>query len=167
MSITLISVILCFFTSNFDVKKHDFHISLTEVNYNSKTDVLELSVRVFIDDFERVLTTQNNEKKVTISEAENAVTDQHIEKYLRKHLAFISPDKQVNQLQYLGKEIERDAVWLYVEVPNASKMANYSVYNVLFLEHFDDQTNLMNFLLPNLKKTLVFSQKTKLLPYPA
>lgn len=47
---------------------HDFHTSLTEINYNSQSRSLELSVRVFTDDLELALTNFNKGQLVKIED---------------------------------------------------------------------------------------------------
>ena len=76
--------------------KHDFHTSLTEINFNPKTKSLELSLRVFTDDLESTLTSFNNGKRIRIEEPESVVNPL-IEQYIRKNLALISPTKEVDR----------------------------------------------------------------------
>ncbi len=144
---------------------HDFHTSLTEMNFNSKTQSLEMTVRVFTDDLELALTTINNGKAVKIK-PEDYSTDALTLKYLRKHLAFVSPSKEVITYDFIGKEVELDATWLYVEVPAATNLQGYSIFNSIMTELFDDQTNLLNLIYPNKKKSFVFDKKTKVAIYP-
>lgn len=144
---------------------HDFHTSLTEINYNPKTKSLEMTIRVFTDDLERALTNINNDKAVKIQPTDYS-TDPLIIKYLRKHLAFVSPNKDVVPYDFLGKEVELDATWLYVEVPAAENLKGYSIFNSIMTELFDDQTNLINLIYPDKKKSFVFDNKTKTAIYP-
>lgn len=144
---------------------HDFHTSLTEINYNPKTKSLEMTIRVFTDDLELALTTINNGKAVKIK-PEDFSTDALTLKYLRKHLAFVSPNKDVVAYDFIGKEVELDATWLYVEVPAATNFQGYSIFNSIMTELFDDQTNLLNLIYPDKKKSFVFDNKTKVAVYP-
>jgi hypothetical protein len=152
------------FTSK-PVTVHDFHTSLTEINYNPKTKSLEMTIRVFTDDLERVLTEMNNGKSVKVDPKDYS-TDPLILKYLRKHLAFVSPDKDVASYDFLGKEVELDATWLYVEVPAAANLKGYSIFNSILTELFDDQTNLLNLIYPDKKKSFVFDNKIRVVTYP-
>lgn len=144
---------------------HDFHTSLTEINYNPKTKALEITIRVFTDDLELALTEINNNKAVKVKPTDFS-TDPLILKYLRKHFAFVSPEKNVVPYEFLGKEIELDATWLYVEVPAATNLRGYTIFNSIMTELFDDQTNLLNLIYPDKKKSFVFDTKTKAVIYP-
>ena len=89
-----------------------------------------------------------------------------IQQYLQKHWGLINPQRQIKGFDYIGKEPELDATWLYVEVPQAQNLKGYTLFNTIFLELFDDQTNLTNVLYPNQRKTILFNQKVKSAPYP-
>ncbi|HLO44801.1 MAG TPA: DUF6702 family protein [Leadbetterella sp.] len=159
-----ILLLLCFFNVNTG-SKHDFHTSLTEINYNSKSGSLELSVRVFTDDLELTLTNLNKGKLVKIEDSENIV-DPLIEQYIRKNLALVSPEKDVKFGKFYGKEKEADATWLYLEIFDCKQIKNYTIYNNIMQEMFSDQTNLVNIIFGNQKKTIVFDSKTKISPWP-
>ena len=154
-----ILLIFCFVNTNWS-PKHDFHTSLTEINYNPKSGSLELSVRVFTDDLELTLTHFNKGKLVKIEDPETVV-DPLIEQYIRKNLALVSPDKEVKFGKFYGKEKEADATWIYLEMFDCKQIKNYSLYNSIMLEMFSDQTNLVNILYPSQKKTIVFDSETK------
>ena len=144
---------------------HDFHTSLTEINYNPKTKSLEMTIRVFTDDLERALTETNNGKPVKVDPKDYSI-DPLIVKYLRKHVAFVSPDKDVVPYDFLGKEVELDATWLYVGMPAVANLKGYSIFNSILTELFDDQTNLLNLIYPDKKKSFIFDNKIKVATYP-
>lgn len=145
--------------------RHDFHTSLTEIQYDAKTGSLEVTIRVFTDDLEEALTALNQGKKVSIEQNAKG-TDALIQQYLQKHWGLISPQRQLKSFEYVGKEPELDATWLYVEVSQAQNLKGYTLFNTIFLGLFDDQTNLTNILYPNQRKTILFNQKVKSAPYP-
>jgi hypothetical protein len=159
-----ILLIFCFLNTNWS-PKHDFHTSLTEINFNPKTGSLELSVRVFTDDLELTLTNFNKGKLVKIEDPE-ATVDPLIEQYIRKNLALISPDKEVKFGKFYGKEKEADATWIYLEIFDCKQLKNFTLYNTIMQEMFEDQTNLVNIIYPSQKKTIVFDSETKVSSWP-
>lgn len=144
---------------------HDFHTSLTEINYNSQTKSLELSVRVFSDDLEIALTNYNKGKTVKIEDPA-AKIDPLIEQYFRHNLAIISTLKEVKFAKFYGKEQEADATWLYFEVFDCENIKDFTLYNAIMQELFKDQTNLVNVIYPGKKKTLVFDTEVRTHPWP-
>ncbi len=144
---------------------HDFHTSLTEVNYNAKTGSLEVSIRVFTDDLERMLNDKQPGKNLKIEDDAHKI-DPILESYFRKNFALLSPNKEVKFGKFYGKEKEADATWLYFEISNCQHIQDHTIYNAIFQDMFTDQTNLINIIYPNGKKTLVFDQKTKIATWP-
>lgn len=159
-----ILLIFCFLNTNWS-PKHDFHTSLTEINYNPKSGSLELSVRVFTDDLELTLTNFNNGKLVKIEDPE-ATVNPLLEQYIRKNLALISPDKEVKFGKFYGKEKEADATWIFLEIFDCKQIKNFTLYNTIMQEMFEDQTNLVNIIYPSQKKTIVFDSETKVSTWP-
>lgn len=159
-----ILLFLCFLNINWNLK-HDFHTSLTEINYNAKSGSLELSVRVFTDDLELALTNFNKGKLVKVEDPESIVNPL-IEQYIRKNLALVSADKEVKFGKFYGKEKEADATWIFLEIFDCKQLKNYTLYNAIMQEMFSDQTNLVNIIYGNQKKTIVFDDKTRITPWP-
>ena len=76
------------------------------------------------------------------------------------------PQKAKKKLEYIGREPELDATWLYVEIPNAQQVKGFTFFNTIMLELFDDQTNLVNIIYPSAKKTILMNTKIKSAPFP-
>ena len=143
-----------------EVAFHAFHTSLTEIQYNAKEKSLEVTIRLFTDDLENALTKINNGQKVMIG-GKNDNSNAVLSKYIQQHFAIITPQKQKKAINYLGKEIEGDATWVYVEIPESQVIKDHILYNDLMQELFDDQTNLVNFFYAGSKKTFLFNSKIK------
>ena len=115
---------------------------------------------MFTDDLETALTKANNGQKVMIG-GKNDNSDAVLNKYIQQHFAILSSQKQKKLLNFIGKELEGDATWIYVEIPNCQDFKGHILYNNIMQELFDDQTNLVNFLYLGNKKTFLFNAKTK------
>lgn len=139
---------------------HAFHTSLTEIQYNAKDKSLEITIRLFTDDLENALTKLNNGQKIMVG-GKNDNSDAVLSKYIQQHFAILTPQKQKKTLNYLGKELEGDATWVYVEVPESQVVKGHILYNDIMQELFDDQTNLVNFFYAGSKKTFLFNSKVK------
>lgn len=133
---------------------HDFHTSLTQMQYNAKEKMFEISIRIFTDDFETALTQENNGQKVRLTANDN--NDLLIEKYLRKHFAVTTPQKQRKPFQYLGHEPEGEANWVYLEMPYAEPFRGGTVQYDVLMDLFADQVNLLNLDYEGQKKTVMF-----------
>jgi hypothetical protein len=129
------------------------------MRWNATADSYEITVRVFTDDFAKAL---SRESGVELNKEDS---EKAIEKYFKKHFAFVK-GKEVRFATYIGKEIETDATWLYFELNDAKELAEYQLLNSIFLELFDDQSNLLNIINGEKRHTLIFNQNKKLQTLP-
>ena len=149
---TLCLCVLTFFLSSAH-RAHDFHASVTQMQYNPKDRAFEISIRVFTDDLEKALTQLSGTK---VDLGPNDKNDPLIEKYIRAHFSHISPQKQPKSFQYIGHEIEADANWLYLEMPYAEGFKGGLLKQNILMDMFDDQVNMVNVSYQGQKKTFVF-----------
>jgi hypothetical protein len=139
---------------------HAFHTSLTEMRYNIKSKGFEVSLRVFTDDLEKVLSHDNQNKKIVIEN--NDINDALVEQYVKKHFMLVNTKNQLKPIQYVGKEKEGDATWIYLELPINEAIAGLKLKNDVFIDMFEDQTNIVNVFVQDEKKSFIFNAKTKI-----
>ena len=60
---------------------------------------------------------------------------------------------------FLGKEVDIDATWCYVEIVNITALETMTVTNTLLFDAFEDQINLVHVKANDQKKSLVFSKQ--------
>jgi hypothetical protein len=122
---------------------HPLHLSISELVLNQKTNSLEISHRIFIDDLEAALKEQNGQVLDLTSPKDPQLAKEVVGDYLRQHFRLQLNGKTV-QPQYLGYEVEEDAIWAYMEVPRVRQLRSVNVQNTLFFKRFTDQMNLIN-----------------------
>ena len=133
---------------------HPFHTSLTQMQYDPKSQTFEMSVRVFTDDFETALTKENGGKPVRLNNGQKQ--DKLVEQYIRKHVAVANADRKQNPITYIGYEQEADAQWIYLEMPYRNTGQNTFIKQDVLIDLFADQVNLVTIQLNQVKKTVVF-----------
>jgi hypothetical protein len=138
---------------------HAFHTSITEMRYNAKEKAFEISLRVFTDDLEKTLSANNQNKKIVIENTDK--NDPFIEQYVRKHFAITTPKNQKLMYQYIGKEKEGDATWIYLEMPVNESIKGSKIQNSVLMDSFEDQTNIVNIFMNNDKKSYLFTVQHK------
>ncbi|MGR3811481.1 DUF6702 family protein [Jiulongibacter sp. NS-SX5] len=156
-ALTGLALVLFCFTS-----KHDFHTSLAEVRLNAKANTYEVSIRVFSDDLESAMQKHTGDESLRLG---NPKLDKALGDYLKRHFAFVK-EKEVEFGYYIGKEIELDVTWLYIEFDGAQGLREFKLLNTIFFELFDDQTNVVNYISKDERHTLLYSLKDKLHPNP-
>ena len=138
---------------------HAFHTSITEMRYNPKEKAFEISLRIFTDDLEKTLSTYNKNKKIVIEN--NDKNDIFIEQYIRKHFVITTPRNQKLNYQYVGKEKEGEAMWIYLEMPLNESLKGSKIQNDVLIDMFEDQTNIVNIFMNNDKKSYLYDAKNR------
>jgi hypothetical protein len=122
---------------------HPFHVSVVEINHNATDKTLEISCKIFTDDFEKVL-AQNYQTRIDlINPPDKKAMDTVVKKYIVSHLS-VSADGKPGNLVYIGYERDAEAVYSYVQVENISSVKKIDVINKLMHDLFDDQINIMH-----------------------
>ena len=151
--ITLLSGLLYVFSPTTSNPVHDFHTSIAEIEYNSKSRAFEVSLRVFIDDFEKALGALSGQKEVLDE------TDDHhdlIMKYLQQKFYIVNRRGKKKAMNFIGKEFKVDAMWLYIEIPYRESLRKAKFNNSILMEHFDDQVNIVNLKYKGKKESFLF-----------
>ena len=144
----LIAAISLFFSNDFadtgfQLGKHPFYISVTEINHNANDKIIEISCKIFADDLETTL-SKSSGNKVNLSDQNNkAGNEKLIAAYIMKHLQLKIDDKPV-VLQFVGSEKEEDVVWSYFQVNNIAAVKKMDIINDILYDSFDSETNLMH-----------------------
>ena len=137
---------------------HPFYISVCQVDHNPDTGALEMSFRIFMDDLELALETMGTDRLRLGTEREAEKADLYISRYLARHVE-IEINGHRAGAAFLGKEVDSDAIWCYVEVENVSVIETMTITNTLLLETFEDQVNLVHVNANGQKKSLVFTRQ--------
>lgn len=122
---------------------HPFHVSVVEIEHNTKDKTLEISCKIFTDDFETILAKNYNTKVDLTNPPSLAAMDTLVKKYISSHLGFKVNGKQV-VFGYLGYEVDKEAAYAYIEVENISSVSKLEIANHILYDKFDDQMNIMH-----------------------
>ena len=123
---------------------HPFHVSSTDINYNPKTNTLEVSCRIFTDDFELALAKTFNTKTDLSAAAQHKALDVLVKKYMLANMSFRTPSKTL-ALTYLGFERDNEATIVYLESEPVQGLKKLETTNGVLYDQFDDQSNIMHF----------------------
>ncbi len=139
---------------------HPFHVSLAEVEWNKKSQSLEVALRVWPGDIESVL-RQREGKRIDLDTTSKI--DDLLTAYLTEKLRFFaggqkSKDAKPLAIKWVGKEVNTKEAWLYFEVPFSDPNQTLSIENRLLFELLPDQQNTMIFKQKKKRSTLTFHQ---------
>ncbi len=138
------------------VAVHKFYVSVTNINYAPKEDALQITSRVFTDDFENVLRERYDITLGLGTEEESTVADEYVEKYLRAKF-LLRINKKDAPFIYIGKKQDNDVLIFYLEVPkvNYSEIKSIEIQNEVLLDLFEEQQNVVHFKLKDYKKSFI------------
>lgn len=121
---------------------HPFYVSICQMDYNKDTKSLEISVKVFADDLLLGLENAGKTKIYLGEENEDPKTNEYIFDYLKSNFHFVVNGQKTN-LQFLGKEMDNDVVWTYLEIENVSNLNSVDVECNLLTEVLGSQSNIV------------------------
>src|ERR1700754_4757447 len=124
---------------------HPLYVSITEINHNATEKTLEISCKIFTDDFEKTLMNTFHKKvDFATATADNAEAAKMVTDYIKANLSIKLDGKAVN-LEYVGFEKENDAVWSFFQVSKTAAVPKkISVNNTILYDSYDKQMNLMH-----------------------
>ncbi len=143
-------------TTSFGQQEHPLYISICEIEHNTHTAALELTFKIFTDDLETALEDQGVGKLRLGTDREMENADEYIRRYLEKNVV-IQVDGGSVALGYLGKEVEMDVAWCYLEVQGVPSIQTMTVSNTLLFELFEEQTNIVHISANNKKQSLMLN----------
>lgn len=141
--IIIIPILLLLFTSSSIV--HPIHISVSEVNFKSQEQRVEVSIKIFTDDLEDGIEDLMNQPIALNADNESEHADKKISQYLNYNFNIELNDKEKLSLQFIGKEYVEDAIWCYLEGNTPTNTTSFNIKNSILNPYFDDQQNIIHF----------------------
>lgn len=133
---------------------HEHYISLTKINYAEDKKSVQVTMRYFIDDVEKVLESRYELPMELATKDENKKSNLYLETYINQKFKISINDLEQTYV-YLGKEYENDLVYFYLEIENVDDIKNIEVQNSMLVEEFEDQQNFVKLSIGNVQKTFI------------
>lgn len=121
---------------------HTYYISTMNVNYSAHQKSLQTIIRVFIDDLEETINKKNHTSIRIDTEKEVTIHDSTYHDYLKKHVQFMTNDKQVS-FQYIGSKFDEDMLVFYLEVPYLDTLQKLSIKNNVLMDFEEAQQTIL------------------------
>ena len=148
----LFLTIMCL--SSFGV--HKFYVSIYQVNFNQKKQMLEITSRIFMDDLNDILKSKYNQK-THIGETNETPDDIVLmKKYILGNF-FVKINGQQKSINYLSKELEGNVVVCYYNVKEISKIKTFEIQNTALFDFNSDQQNIIQTTLYGKKQSLLLT----------
>lgn len=140
LSIFASALIVIMAASAFAVSFHRYHTSLTRIDYNQSEKLFEISIQLFKHDLEPLL-EKKYKTRVDFEKTKNI--DELILNYLNEEFVLTDKNGETKKLKWVGKEMDVDTVWIYLETASNESPEGFNLQNTIFFESFPEQTNLV------------------------
>ena len=147
--------ILVYNNSNFKnvtTNLHPLFISVTEIEQNSKEGTVEISCKIFTDDFEKTLRMNTKDKVDLLNPAIKSQMEKLVNSYIQKHLIVQIDSKQV-AMKFIGYEQQEEGITSYFQVDNIASIKNIKVFNNLLYEFNVQQMGIIHAIVNGTRKS--------------
>lgn len=140
-----------FISSN---QKHDYYVSVTQIEYAKNQKSLQIISQIFIDDFEKLLRERFDESIVLAPDNQRELIERYMQSYLEDKLKLKVNGKALD-FKFIGKEYKDDITYCYLEVENITEIKSLSVTNRILFDVLPDQQNIVRLKLLNKNRSFL------------
>ncbi len=130
---------------------HPFYVSVTEIEYSSKTKEVGISVKVFPDDLEESLRKFNG-NKYDVVQGDKKIIGPVLDKYIKQHMRILL-NGTAKSYQCIGYEIDKESVWMYFSITNQPGVRSIQVQSDLMYAYKQEQTNIIHIKLDDKRES--------------
>ncbi|MBK8611828.1 MAG: hypothetical protein IPL84_18340 [Chitinophagaceae bacterium] len=122
---------------------HPIFVSVTEIEHNTKDKTLEISCKIFTDDFEKTLRKTYTGYVDLLKPRDKNAMNKIVAEYVQKHL-LIKIDGKTVGLQFIGYEQEEEGVISYYQVNNIPSIKKVDITDNILFEYKKEQMNIIH-----------------------
>ena len=151
-SISLMLLLLLPFT----MQAHKYYTSVTQLDFNPTEKCFQVTMNVFVDDLEAVLTQEN--KQAVKWKSDQAELNALLLKYLNKHFNVKLNKKPAGQFRLIGTREQKDLLTIFFEIPVDKAVKNIEITDTFLMDMFPIQSNVVNLNYKNQKHSFLFQK---------
>lgn len=123
---------------------HPIHVSITDVVHDKERNALEFTTRIFLDDIEKHIQFNTNSPYLDLTDPDEGISPKNlIKEYVMKRLT-VQVNGKSCEIDYVGHEIEGDAVNVYYQVLSIKKLKTLTIKNMILTDLYTDQVNMVH-----------------------
>jgi hypothetical protein len=136
---------------------HPYYVSTLEIDYRPDRSALQITLRVFIDDWQLMLNTHYDKNLRLDPDTDKEQVVIHSTDYLQQHLELNLNNTDVRPI-VLGREYQNDQLVLYLEVTGVAELQTLTVSNRILFAELEGQQNIVRIKTPTKRKSYLQSQ---------
>ena len=147
--------VLLYHNSNFKnagAVLHPLFISVTEIEHNKKEKTVEISCKIFTDDFEKTLRMNTKQKVDLLNPALKSQMEKLVNGYIQKHLIVQIDSRQV-AMKFIGYEQQEEGISSYFQIDNIASIKKIQVFNNLLYEFNVQQMGIIHVIVNGNRKS--------------
>lgn len=133
---------------------HKYYVSVTQINYIKEKHSVQITSRIFIDDFENLLRKRYDENITLADKDELEIVDTYIKEYLKQKIKIKINNKEAI-LNFLGKEYDGDIMRCYLEIEDVKAIKTFKITNQLLLDLYQQQQNIVKTNINSKQKSML------------
>jgi hypothetical protein len=131
---------------------HPIFVSVTEIEHNTKDKTLEISCKIFTDDFEKALRSTYKTYVDLLKPKDKNAMNKLITDYVQKHL-LLKVDGRPVTLQFVGYQQDEEGIESYYQVNNISTVKKLDVTDNILFEYKKEQISIIHTTINGNKKS--------------
>ncbi|WP_240914538.1 DUF6702 family protein [Polaribacter sp. 11A2H] len=152
------SILLLLIIPLLSFSTHKYYLSLTQIEYRSELQTVQITINVFMDDIEFAINKDYNIDLQLTTKKELKDNDVYFIKYLNKKL-HLKVDGTPKSFNYIGKEYDGDLVYFYLEIEDIKELNTIEIINKILTNHFPEQENLIKSKVGKKHKSILLNAK--------
>jgi hypothetical protein len=134
------------------VTYHPIFVSVTEIEHNTKDKTLEISCKIFTDDFEKALRSTYKIYVDLLQPKDKNAMNKLVADYVQKHLVLKVDGKPV-VLQFLGYEQDEEGIESFYQVNNIAAVKKLDITDNILFEYKKEQISIIHTTINGNKKS--------------
>ena len=126
-------------------KIHPLHVSTAEIKCNERDKSLEITCKIYTDDFERILAKRYKQKIDLTDTSLKSAMDGLVKRYLLSHLQ-VKANGKATSLNYIGFEIDHETTYIFFEAERIPQIKSIEISDTILHDLFDDQMSIVHVL---------------------
>ena len=122
---------------------HPVHVSVTNLDLDPVRGKVELSVKIFADDFQDLILHKYGVQLNIIEQEDPGDKIAAVNEYMQEALQLVFNGNEIADLQFVDAKLNEEAIWLFYRYEHHGKIRKVDIVNRVMLEKFNNQTNLM------------------------
>jgi hypothetical protein len=131
---------------------HPIYVSVTNIEHNAKDKALEISCKIFTDDFEQTLRQTYKTHVDLLGAKDKTAMNNIVSDYVKKHL-LIKVDGKPVALQFLGYEQDEEGIMSYYQVNDIPSLKKLEITDNILFEYKKEQISIIHVTLNGNRKS--------------